>query len=138
MTAAEQDRFWSHVDIGSLNDCWPWLAFTYEGYGRFTADGRRVVRAHRFAYESAVGPIPAGMDLDHLCRNRACVNPDHLEPVTRGENTRRAVNQFLLRDRCSAGHEYTPDTTYEYRGRRLCKPCRRAAWRRWNSGRAVA
>jgi hypothetical protein len=92
------DRFWSKVDDSGSRGCWEWLAAKERtGYGTFFC--RHVIgrgtaipeRAHRVAYELLVGPIQAGLTLDHLCRNRGCVNPAHLEPVTRGENVRRGV-----------------------------------------------
>lgn len=88
-------RFWSKVLVG--DDCWGWTgALKDNGYGEFgsgrkTARGSpEVVYAHRYAYESLVGPVPEGLELDHLCRNRACVRPDHMEPVKHKENCRRA------------------------------------------------
>lgn len=85
-----EERFWSKVvrDDDGLK-CWPWLASTVHGYGQINRDGRPRM-AHRVAYELLVGPIPEGLDLDHLCRTHCCVNPAHLEPVTRGENVRRS------------------------------------------------
>jgi hypothetical protein len=81
--------------------------------------------AHRVAYELFKGPIPAGMDLDHLCRVRCCCNPDHLEPVTRKENLRRGLNG--QKTACYKGHPYTPENTY-YRantGKKQCRLCAR-------------
>lgn len=84
------DRFWSAVSKGDGDTCWLWTASrTPEGYGQFGAEKRRIL-AHRFSYELSVGPIPEGLELDHLCRNRGCVRPDHLQPVTRQENARRS------------------------------------------------
>lgn len=90
-TDGPEVRFWRLVD--KTDSCWLWLgAQNGKGYGRFTLSGRNGWKrsAHRYAYELLVGPIAAGLDLDHLCRNRLCVNPEHLEPVTRRENLRRA------------------------------------------------
>lgn len=101
---------------------------TLGGYGMFTVVGSRTkhvkVMAHRWAYEQQVGPIPAGYDIDHLCRTRACVNPDHLEPVTRQENIRRAC---AVKTHCPAGHEYTEENTYIRPGtcHRRCRTCSR-------------
>lgn len=96
----EAERFWEKVD--KSGDCWIWTAYRLPyGYGQFTSNDYRHYRAHRYAYEALVGPIPAGLHLDHLCHNgtdcyggracphRACVNPAHLEPVTNRENLRR-------------------------------------------------
>lgn len=82
---SDWDRFWARVEIGV---CWTWIGSTDRGYGVFGAQGR-YFRAHRWAWEALVGPIPEGLHLDHLCRNPSCVNPDHLEPVTQAENIRR-------------------------------------------------
>ncbi len=86
--------------------------------------------AHRFAYENLVGPVPTGLLLDHRCRNKSCVNPDHLDPVTSGENTRRGVLSFVTSIRrkthCLRGHEYTRENTYtDPAGGRRCNQCRR-------------
>jgi len=91
--------------------------------------------AHRFAYEALVGPIPEGLKLDHLCRNRACVNPDHTEPVTDRVNTLRGFGPTAMNARathCSEGHEFTDENTYlNQSGSRVCLTCMRAAQREW-------
>jgi hypothetical protein len=90
----EAERFWSKVDRSSEDGCWTWLGQTNQwGYGHFRrtfAPGLyRTVKAHRFAYELVVEPIPSGLTLDHLCGNQSCIRPEHLEPVTNAENLRR-------------------------------------------------
>jgi hypothetical protein len=116
-------------------DCWEWPLFRSEdGYGRMQWDGRTRI-AHRAIYRFLVGPIPQGLTLDHLCRNRGCVNPDHLEPVTQRENCRRARKDF-----CAHGHELTPENTYvrPSNGRRSCRECGRRANRDHRARQAAA
>lgn len=85
------ERFWAKVSKGP--DCWLWLAArTPKGYGQFSPH-RQHVYAHRYAYELLVGPIPSDLTIDHLCEVKGCVNPAHMEVVTRGENTRRAARR---------------------------------------------
>jgi hypothetical protein len=99
---------------------------TIGGYGMFSGNASRATigrdMAHRWSYEYHVGPIPEGLDIDHLCRNRACVNPEHLEPVTRAENIRRAAQ---VKTHCPSGHEYTEENTYIRPGtiHRKCRAC---------------
>ena len=114
------------------NGCWNWPVTDRNGYGRFrvgSADiigSRTMAYTHRVAYETFVGPVPEGLELDHLCRNRACCNPEHLEPVTRRENARRG-RVTGPRDTCKRGHEFTPENTYTFpNGRRNCRACRKA------------
>lgn len=125
------ERFWEKVrKEEGAGACWLWTATkTQNGYGLFTTDGR-TGPAHRFAYELLVGPIPDGMQLDHLCRVRECVNPDHLEPVTNDENIRRGM-KGELRTHCRNGHAYLPDNLIlepvgDGRTARRCKVCREA------------
>jgi len=102
--------------------CWLWLAgVTHNGYGQITFDGKHSL-AHRFVYELLVGPVPPGLQLDHLCRTRNCCNPAHLEPVTPKENSQRGTR---LITHCPKGHEYTVENTYLHQGRRHCRQCDR-------------
>jgi hypothetical protein len=114
-------------DCGYSTPCWVWqMSRTTGGYGQ-TFDGTRLVPAHRWYYERTHGLVPEGLDLDHLCRVRACVNPDHLEPVTRRENllrgeTRTAAN--AAKTHCPQGHPYDEVNTYvRASGQRVCRRC---------------
>lgn len=106
-------------------DCWLWTGpQTWNGYPKW-GDGSG---AHRRIYELLVGPIPVGLDLDHLCRVRHCVNPEHLEPVTRRENLLRGDTVPARRaamTHCAYGHEFTEENTRWYRGMRYCRACNR-------------
>lgn len=122
MTTAE--RFLAKVE--KTDACWLWTAALFpNGYGTFW-DGTKHVRAHRYAYELLVGPIPEGLDLDHLCRVRHCVNPEHLEPVTRLENLLRAPRFAPGRTHCPNEHELTArNVRVERNGYRRCRTCDR-------------
>lgn len=130
---SEPTRFWSKVDrSGGNSACWPWAGGKTGpgGYGRFRA-GRpgRLVPAHRYAYELMIGPIPDGLCLDHLCRNRSCVNPAHLEPVTNRENLHRGIGHTATRAQqttCINGHPFDDQNTYiKPNGCRSCRACKR-------------
>lgn len=118
------DRFWSKVD--KSGDCWVWTSsLDQHGYGTFYLD-RASRMAHRLSYEDAVGPIPKGLVLDHLCRNRACVNPTHLEVVTHRTNILRGVGTSAVNARkalCAKGHPL--DVHRSNPDWRQCKTCDR-------------
>ena len=92
-TQSVEERFWEKVSgSGDPSSCWTWIAARLPaGYGRFWITDDEWIVAHRWSYEQLIGPVPAELELDHLCSSRDCVNPWHLEPVTRAENTRRAT-----------------------------------------------
>lgn len=129
MDAVER-RFWRKVDRSAGGaGCWVWTAcLNSYGYGQFAATGRQV-QAHRFSYELLIGAIPHGLDIDHLCRNRACVNPAHLEPVTRRVNLLRGetiVAECAAKTECPVGHVYDDaNTRIDRRGARRCRACHR-------------
>lgn len=128
-----EEKFWAKVE--KTETCWLWTAGKNgTGYG-VIKHGADHWTAHRLSYTWARGPIPDGLELDHLCRVRECVNPDHMEPVTHLENVRRghAGLRFRERNKCSKGHEYTPETTYRSLkdGSRVCRTCMRAAQIAW-------
>lgn len=125
------DRFWPRVDRSSGHDaCWPWI-----GTMESTGNGYGVGSPHRKAYEKTVGPIPEGLELDHVCHtvdlkcpggdicmHRRCCNPRHLEPVTPAENVRRMAAR---RTSCPQGHPWTEGNIYWYGGARCCRQCNR-------------
>jgi len=129
------DRFWAQVEKSTTPDgCWTWLGrVNNHGYGSIRIMGRLIdpTLVHHFAYELLVGPIPKGMEIDHLCKNRRCVNPAHLEPVTRSENCKRGDSglAWALHQRakthCPQGHPYDLfNTYYDKNGGRQCKICK--------------
>lgn len=119
-------RFWAKVD--PTGPCWLWTAgVDGTGYGQLKV-GKRTLKAHRFAYELLVGPVPDGLELDHLCRVRHCVNPGHLEPVTHAENCRRGLvgQNMAVKTHCPQGHAYDEQNTYvAASGSRQCRACAR-------------
>lgn len=119
------------------NGCWLWTAYTASnGYARISVARSKSREAHRVSYELFVGPVPEGLQLDHLCRVRHCINPDHLEPVTSRTNLLRGIGptaQKAAQTHCTHDHEFTPDNTYYRKARpttRACRACRREATRR--------
>jgi hypothetical protein len=108
------------------------------GYGQATQDGKSV-RAHVLAWEQVRGPVPAGLQLDHVCGNRACVNADHLEPRTPGEHVRRHAAMREPTPACKRGHVFTPENTYTTRtGKRQCRVCMSERNKRWRDANAEA
>lgn len=142
-TSTLGERFWSKVD--KTDGCWNWIAGkNHYGYGsyRLNVDGRSfAAQAHRLAYEDQHGPISDGLVIDHLCRNPACVNPDHMEVVTRGENVLRGESSSAIHARgercgrcrsctnaakthCDRGHPFSGSNLYVAKsGMRMCKAC---------------
>lgn len=114
-----------------IGPCEIWAGPTLKGYGR----ARSGELAHRHSYRLAKGEIPAGLELDHVCKTPLCVNPDHLEPVTREENMRR---RYATYTHCANGHEYTEANTYRRpNGHRDCRTCIRDRVRSYKERRAA-
>ncbi len=114
-------RFIAKVNF--TDACWEWTGTCNQfDYGNFTPSDKKVQKAHRYAWETFVGPIPEGLVIDHLCRNPRCVNPDHLEPVTQQINVRRGAHS--IKTHCVNGHAYTDENAYwRADGRRSCRLC---------------
>ena len=129
----KRERFMGHVDASG--ECWEWLGWKdARGYGKATSDIKPRAKdwAHRVAYRLFVGPIPDGLPLDHTCRNVSCVRPEHLEPVTRAENIRRAWPE---RTSCPQGHSLDDAYTERTRHGKVAKRCRTCHLARVNARR---
>lgn len=133
LLAPLEERFWAKVDKGNSEECWFWRACSSQRYGNFylgVVNGRKKwTSAQRVSYEIHKGPIPPGLQIDHLCRNTLCVNPTHLEAVTARENLLRSSNFIsanIKKTHCPMGHEYAKDNLYIRRyGWRVCRACER-------------
>jgi hypothetical protein len=129
LPATWPERFCAKVSADNDADaCWEWTGATQtKGYGSFSVRRGRSVLAHRFAYESAIGPIPTNLQIDHLCRNKRCVNPTHLEPVTSKTNTLRGLNPTAWNARkvaCIRGHVLEGANLFFKGVKRQCRACR--------------
>jgi HNH endonuclease len=136
-TPRQIKNFWAKVEI--TETCWVWTASRYPtGYGHLKFFGKNAY-SHRIAYQMLVGPIPEGLTLDHLCRNRICCNPDHLEAVSQRVNALRGQTVAAAnaaKTHCPQGHEFLPTNTYvppKKPHARDCLECRRAAARRYRA-----
>lgn len=136
MTAAQ--RFWLRVWVRGPDECWPFLgALASTGYGYVRWEGKQK-GAHVVSFLLSVREIPPGHVLDHLCRNRWCVNPRHLEVVTHRVNVLRGLGLAAMnarKDRCKNGHPFTGENTYVTARGRHCRRCRRATVLRYEQRR---
>lgn len=135
-------RFTAKYVVDETTGCWLWTAgLNGQGYGHFSLDGR-MQRAHRVAYELLVGPVPEGLELDHLCRVRRCVNPAHLEAVTHRENTLRGDTVPASRAKlthCKRGHPLEPPHLRRTsNGSRRCWTCEKQLQRERRERKVVS
>lgn len=127
-------RFFNKIEKHRSSDCWLWTAgLDHKGYARFRDDSGKKVRAHRWAYEWFRSPIPEGLHIDHLCRNRHCQNPWHMDLVTNAENQQRGlVNQCKHKTHCVNGHPLSGENLHiTAKGARRCLECNRQQCREY-------
>lgn len=120
-------------------DCWLWQgSVTHGGYAKVSVSRKEWRLGHRIVWQEMVGPIPEHLVIDHLCRVRNCLNPDHMELVTPGENVRRGRNQYFKKSHCANGHEFTLENTYIRQNKpnwRYCRTCNRIAQKKYQEKR---
>ena len=131
------EDFWRRVD--KTESCWTWKGeIVSSGYGRFPWQSGRIL-AHRFSFSLVNGPIPAGMFIDHICRNRSCVNPSHMELVTHRDNVLRGIGptaENARKTHCKNGHQLEEPHVYRYGNNRQCRICALArSMRRYESNK---
>lgn len=131
------DRLESKIVKDKITKCWTWKAAT-GGKGKhiygimLNPISGKMEGAHRISYETYVSRIPSGLEIDHLCRNTLCINPEHLEPVTRSVNLRRGINHGRDATHCKRGHPLSGDNIeFKKNGTRRCLACRKIQWQEW-------
>lgn len=132
-------RLSAKISIDPETGCWNWTGSRIStGYGNIVVGQRKTMLVHRVTWELRHGTIAPGLTIDHLCRNRRCCNPDHLEPVDHATNVSRGSSGVIQRNKthCPQGHPYDDQNTYYYQGRRYCKECNRVQQRKPNGKRA--
>ena len=131
-----QDTFWARIE--KTEQCWLWMGQRVTGYGVFQI-GRKNFRAHRLSYTILRGPIPEGLTLDHLCRNRICVNPDHLEPLALRDNILRGdgMAKAYRTNICCHGHDLLAHGYIRGDGKRCCRICVRKNKKEWKAKHAM-
>ena len=139
MNVRQLKNFQKHIELDILSGCWIWKKYkNKKGYG-VMGKGHKIYLSHRVSYEYFKGEIPNGLELDHLCRNRDCCNPYHLEPVTHIINLKRGIKPYRPKGKdhfeskkthCKNGHEFNETNTYFYKnGHRGCRQCGRDRWK---------
>ena len=124
-------NFLSKIEL--FGECWIWSGYVSKGgYGQFSV-GRKTVLAHRFSHFAFIGDVADDLQVDHVCRNPSCVNPDHLQAITRIQNRRRGKDIIggEVRTHCRHGHMLSAENVYEWRGKKACKVCRRNSVRKF-------